>query len=166
MCHSGLWNSIVFWSKTTSCNQISWYPHTTLQCAPDPPRTLECTELSTWQKAHSDCSPSVDLRAHHHICILSHKYSQSQTLSYSSWSRTGQCANCTIRAVSVTEVQRLLESINSNSATGSDNIPPRLLKTWAHPQLSPPHPQHCCASKPAPGPAKESVPLPRLQQPR
>ena len=37
-----------------------------------------------------------------------------------------------LRAVSVTEVQRLLESINSNSATGSDNIPPRLLKTCAH----------------------------------
>ena len=37
-----------------------------------------------------------------------------------------------LRAVSVTEVQRLFESINSNSATGSDNIPPRLLKTCAH----------------------------------
>ena len=37
-----------------------------------------------------------------------------------------------LRAVSVTEIQRLLESINSNSATGSDNIPPRLLKTCAH----------------------------------
>ena len=37
-----------------------------------------------------------------------------------------------LRAVSVTEVQRLLEAINSNSATGSDNIPPRLLKTCAH----------------------------------
>ena len=37
-----------------------------------------------------------------------------------------------LRAMSVTEVQRLLESINSNSATGSDNIPPRLLKTCAH----------------------------------
>ena len=34
-----------------------------------------------------------------------------------------------LRAVSVTEVQQLLESINSNSATGSDNTP--LLKTCA-----------------------------------
>ena len=37
-----------------------------------------------------------------------------------------------LRAVSVTEVQRLLESINLNSATGFDNIPARLLKTCAH----------------------------------
>ena len=64
-----------------------------------PPRTLECTELTTCQKAHSDCSPSVDLRAHHHICILSQKYTQSQTLSCSSWSRTGQRAYCTPRCV-------------------------------------------------------------------
>ena len=37
-----------------------------------------------------------------------------------------------VRTVSVTEVQRLVESINSKSATESDNIPPRLLKTCAH----------------------------------
>ena len=29
-CHSGLCNSIVFSSKTTSCIHSSWYPHTTL----------------------------------------------------------------------------------------------------------------------------------------
>ena len=29
---SGLWNSIVFSSKITSCNHSAWYSHTTLQC--------------------------------------------------------------------------------------------------------------------------------------
>ena len=37
-----------------------------------------------------------------------------------------------LRAVYVTEVQRLLESVNYNSATGSDDISLRLLKTCAH----------------------------------
>ena len=41
-------------------------------------------------------------------------------------------ARTALRAVSVTEVERLLESINSKCATGSDNIPSCLLKMCSH----------------------------------